>query len=88
MSPAPKYMPHYTVEDYQQWEGDWELWNGIAISMSPSPSENHGALLVRTAAALENAIEMAGCDVSTVAEVDWKISKDTVVRPDLSVICG
>jgi len=28
---VPKYMPHYLVQDYQQWEGDWELWNDKPI---------------------------------------------------------
>jgi hypothetical protein len=25
MSTVPRYIPHYTVEDYRRWEGDWEL---------------------------------------------------------------
>jgi len=35
MSLAEKDVPRYTVSDYQHWEGDWELIEGIAISMSP-----------------------------------------------------
>ena len=41
MSIAPKYQPHYTVDDYQHWEGDWELWNGVAVAMAPSPFGPH-----------------------------------------------
>lgn len=88
MSSAPKYTPHYTVEDYQRWEGDWELWNGIAVSMSLSPYGKHGALLVRAASEIERAIESVRCAASTLAEVDWIVSQDTIVRPDLSVVCG
>jgi len=88
MSSAPKYTPHYTVEDYRGWEGDWELWNGIAVSMSPSPFAKHGALQVRIATELEKAIESANCDATTMTEIDWIVSDDTVIRPDLSVVCG
>ena len=33
MSSVPRYTPRYSVSDYQLWEGDWELWDGIAIAM-------------------------------------------------------
>ncbi len=88
MSSAPKYTPSYDVNDYALWEGEWELWNGTAVSMSPSPFAEHGALLVRMATAIENAVVSADCNASTLAETDWIVSKDTVVRPDLSVVCG
>ena len=28
--------PHYTIEDYRRWEGEWELIDGVAISMTPT----------------------------------------------------
>lgn len=45
MSTAPRYQPHYTVEDYRQWEGRWELMGGVAIAMSQSPFGQHAKLL-------------------------------------------
>jgi hypothetical protein len=39
-----KYLPSYTVEDYNRWEGDWELIDGIPYSLSPSPIGNHQLL--------------------------------------------
>gem|GEM_PF-3546515 len=87
MSTAPQYTPHYTVDDYQLWEGDWELWNGVAVAMTPSPFGRHGTVLGRITTALTNAIDVAGCDANVIVEVDWIISTDTVVRPDLSVVC-
>ena len=45
MSSAAKYQPHYTVDDYQHWQGDWELWNGVAIAMGPSPFGRHAQLV-------------------------------------------
>lgn len=88
MSLVPRYIPHYTVEDYRHWEGDWELWNGAAVAMTPSPFGPHGSMLARLVTALTNGIDSAGCKVSVLAEIDWIVADDTVVRPDASVICG
>jgi Uma2 family endonuclease len=88
MSSAPRYIPHYTVEDYRHWRGDWELWSGTAVAMTPSPFGRHGGMLARLVTALTNGIDSAGCKASVLAEVDWIISEATVVRPDASVVCG
>jgi len=37
MGSVERYVPRYTVEDYQYWKGDWELWDGLAVSMLPCP---------------------------------------------------
>lgn len=88
MSGAPRYIPHYTVAEYQQWEGDWELWQGIPVAMAPSPSGPHQRCSLRLARALLAAVEAAGCRAEVLQEIDWIISDDTVVRPDVIVICG
>lgn len=88
MSSAVRYTPHYTIEDYRRWKGDWELWHGIAISMTPSPFGRHGFMLARLVTALTNSIDAAGCNASVLAEIDWIIANDTVVRPDASLICS
>jgi hypothetical protein len=31
----------YTLQDYLQWEGDWELIRGQPVAMVPSPSFEH-----------------------------------------------
>lgn len=87
--PAPKYNPHYTLADYQVWEGSWELWNGVAVAMTPSPFGRHQKALTKLAQVILNAMEAAGCKECDVAvELDWIIAEDTVVRPDLSLCCG
>ncbi|WP_197455478.1 Uma2 family endonuclease [Stieleria neptunia] len=88
MSAAAKYLPHYTVEDYQHWEGDWELWNGIPISMSPSPFGKHQMVLVNLVSELRLALRSVNCDATALCEIDWVIAEDTVVRPDAVVVCG
>jgi len=32
---------HYTYDDYKLWEGDWELFDGVAVAMSPAPMRKH-----------------------------------------------
>lgn len=88
MSAAAKYLPSYTVEDYQRWEGDWELWNGIPISMSPSPFGKHQMVLVNLVSELRLALRSVHCDATALCEIDWIIADDTVVRPDALVVCG
>jgi len=88
MSTASEYRPHYTVEDYRQWKGEWELWHGTAVAMTPSPFGRHALLLARAAQVLGNAIDESDCDAVVLAEIDWIISVDTVVRPDLTIVCG
>ncbi len=88
MRTIPKYQPHYTIEDYQRWEGDWELWNGVAVSMLPSPFGRHGQLLVSIGAALLNAIDETSCAATGLISIDWIISPDTILRPDVTVVCG
>lgn len=88
MSAATKYAPHYSVEDYRLWKGDWELWNGIAIAMAPSPFGAHQAVVVALAAELRAAIRAIDCQATTLVELDWIVSSDTVVRPDVLVVGG
>jgi len=88
MSTARRYLPTYTVEDYQTWKGDWELWDGIAISMSPSPFGPHQKAATRLLTAFQNSIDHSQCDAIALCEIDWVVSKVTVVRPDILVLCG
>ena len=93
MSTAPRYEPRYTVDDYRQWEGRWELWNGFPVAMTPSPFGRHAKALTDVAAAFKLAVDAArahhaGCQATVLTEIDWIISTDTVVQPDLVVVCG
>jgi Uma2 family endonuclease len=88
MSSAHRYLPNYTVADYQRWEGDWELWQGIPVAMTPSPFGRHQKIAARLVTLLSNAIDEAGYKAVVMAEIDWIISNHTVVRPDVVVLCG
>ena len=88
MSTAPRYIPHYTLQDYQQWEGDWELIDGVAISMTPSPFGPHERIISRLSLAVQSQIRDHECRCEVYTNLDWIISDDTVIRPDLMVVCG
>lgn len=80
--------PHYTYKDYEKWEGDWELIRGIPYAMSPAPTWQHqdfGASFIQQ---FKNALQKsASCPCKVLYESDWVISEDTVVRPDVMIVC-
>jgi len=81
-------FPHYTYEDYRQWEGRWELIQGVPYAMAPMPRPKHQLLSNRIARLLEEALEEAGCPgCVALLPVDWKIAEDTVVQPDNLGFC-
>ena len=88
MRTAPRYIPHYTLEDYARWEGDWELIDGVAISMGPSPFGPHERVISRLSRMIGNQIDQHQCPCEVYTNLDWIIGDDTVIRPDLMVICG
>ncbi len=85
---AEKLLPRYTADDYQHWKGDWELWDGVAIAMSPSPFGRHQTIATRLAYAFSSEIEKQSCSAEAIAELDWVVNERTVVRPDLIIVCG
>jgi Uma2 family endonuclease len=88
MSTAPRYVPHSTVADHATWEGDWKLLAGVPVAMTPSPFGRHAKLLARMVALLQGAVDAAGCAATVLVEIDWIVSRDTVLRPDVIVVCG
>ena len=87
MNTVRDYVPHYTVRDYFKWEGDWELIEGIPYAMAPSPFGKHQRISGLIFKQIEEQIEDCpeGCFVYQ--ELDWIIDEDTVVRPDVLVVC-
>ena len=80
------YRPKYSVADYETWSGDWELWQGVAVSMTPSPFGNHQFVLVNIVSELRTALRKSTWRV--LAEIDWRVDELTVVRPDVVVLDG
>jgi len=76
----------YTAADYRRWEGHWELIDGIAYAMVPSPTFSHQALGLAISRQLDEMLEdCPHCHV--LYKIDVQFSDATVVRPDVIVIC-
>jgi Uma2 family endonuclease len=85
MSIAAKYRPYYTYDDYCQWEGQWELIEGMPYAMAPMPVPEHQ----RTAGLLFMLFEKALSDYNhckVYLPLAWKIAEDTVVQPDVLIV--
>lgn len=83
---TPTELPHYTYADYAQWEGRWELIEGVPFAMTPSPTFRHQLISQAIASQLSKAL--AECnECRAVLPVDWKVAEDTIVQPDNIVIC-
>jgi len=81
------YKLPYTVEDYQQWEGDWELIEGDAIAMAPSPFGPHQAVMMKILFQLEQSFSNCPNRCFIYPETDYIIDELNVFRPDISVVC-
>jgi len=82
------YASHYTVAEWERWQDQWELIEGVPYCMSPAPSNRHqeiNGLLYAEILRLMKTKPCAKCKVFI--PIDWQISEDTVVQPDVLVIC-
>ncbi|MFP4485867.1 MAG: Uma2 family endonuclease [Campylobacterales bacterium] len=84
MSVPQNLLPNYNYADYEMWDGDWELIEGIPYAMAPKPMRRHQSLLGLISMELINLFDK--CDVYVA--VDWKVSSKTVVAPDVALSCG
>ncbi len=81
------YEIRYTVDDYRQWEGDWELIGGYAVAMAPSPYGPHQAIVSEIIFDLKSAFERCTKQCFVYAELDYIVDEETVLRPDVLVSC-
>ena len=79
-------IPRYNYDDYKSWEGKWELIYGYAYAMAPAPMIKHQKISNKIAWQLENILDECN-ECQALLPIDWKISDDTIVQPDNSVIC-
>ncbi len=86
MSSAVKILPHYTYDDYVQWEGRWELIEGVPYAMSPQPVPKHQRIAAAITAEFISALKK--CKKCTVYQpIDYKLFEDTILQPDMLVVC-
>jgi hypothetical protein len=79
MTAQPKYIPHYTYEEYCQWEGRWELIDGLPIAMSPLPVADHQTAGGNLYAIFKQALKSSCADSRAYLPLDWKIKDDTIL---------
>lgn len=79
-------LPHYGLEDYRQWSGDWELIHGIPYAMAPAPVKLHQKLTLAIGNQLLARTELCP-DCEVLLETDWVLRSDTVLRPDVALVC-
>ncbi len=87
---------HFTYADYCTWPQDerWELIDGAAYAMSPAPTRLHQEVVVELARQIGNFLQDRSCrvyvapfDVRLPAHDEADAHIDSVVQPDLAVIC-
>ncbi|RPH89383.1 MAG: Uma2 family endonuclease [Desulfobacteraceae bacterium] len=94
--PNRKENNSYTYKDYLEWpeEERWELIEGVAYNMTPSPSRSHQKISAALFNTLYQYLKGRNCEVYYAPfdvrlpegdEEDHQIK--TVVQPDLVVIC-
>jgi Uma2 family endonuclease len=86
----------YTYGDYLNWpdEERWELIDGVAYDMTPAPSLQHQRVVMELSRQLANYFRGKVCEVF-VAPIDVRLPReeekdeeiDTVVQPDIVIIC-
>lgn len=91
-----KSVEYFTYGDYVHWSdgGRWELIDGVAHAMAPAPSVVHQSVTFALARQIAEALEGAPCRV-LLSPIDVRLPHkdetdeqvDTVVQPDLLVVC-
>lgn len=95
-SPAQHLQDIFTFKDYLQWDREerWELRNGVARAMPPSPGPRHQEVVLEIAARFRDQLAGKPCR-PYVAPLDVRLPEGdepddeirTVVQPDVMVIC-
>ena len=87
MPPLAQAIEYYTYDDYKEWEGEWELIDGIPLAMAPAPMRRHQSLASMIITQLNNQLDRCReCEV--LGEIDYKVSDDTILKPDIVLTCG
>jgi len=87
MSGAIKILPHYTYKDWEQWDGQWELIEGIPYAMSPLPVPKHQKIAM--ALGTEFTVALKSCKQCVAYQpIDYRVADDMILQPDMLVVCG
>ncbi|MEW6618013.1 MAG: Uma2 family endonuclease [bacterium] len=94
--PAKKIEERFTYGDYLKWPNEerWELIDGVAYDMSPSPSRRHQEIVGELYRQISTYLLDKSCQVY-VAPFDVRLPEadeaeeeiETVVQPDIVIVC-
>ncbi len=88
MGNAVKILPRYTYEDYCQWEGKWEIIDGIPYAISPAPSHKHQHISSNLSYLFESSLRKDSCTNCKVYQpIDYIVDENTILQPDLLIVC-
>lgn len=90
MSTAVAEKPQrFTWADYRSWTDDqrWEIIDGDAYAMSPSPLVRHQRIFSRLYLQMAPYFQGKRCELFQ-APMDVKLSDQDIVQPDLFVVCN
>ena len=84
----------WTYRDYQRWEGRWELIDGLAYNMPPSPNQEHQEIVGDLFNQFYSGLKGKSCK-AFVAPFDVLMPQGnetagnvrTVVQPDIVIVC-
>ena len=89
MTALISYMPKYSFQEYKNWKDDWELIEGYPYSLMPAAGWNHNVTQSNAVQQGKNSLQKnSNCNCWIVSEFDWKINNETVVKPDMMIICS
>ncbi len=88
MSGLAKILPHYTYEEYSQWDGRWEVIEGIPYAMSPAPVPQHQFIAGNLFREFSLALKAKKCGCKPYMPLDYLVKPDTVIQPDVVIVCG
>jgi Uma2 family endonuclease len=82
-----RILPHYTYDDWVQWEGQWELIDGIPWAMRPVPVPKHQRISSNLLKAF--GVPLEACDkCAGYQPIDYWVTDDTILQPDMLVVAG
>ena len=79
---------HFTVNDYMNWDDEnrYELLDGIVYDFAPAPNIKHQSLVSNLFGKIYSLLQGKKC-LPFVSPTDVVLSEDTVVQPDIMIIC-
>lgn len=82
----PQELPCYGYDEYIQWEGQWEVIDGVPYSMSPMPKGRHQRINGLFFMELQKSLkDCKNC--KAYMPVDWEVDEHTILQPDNLVVC-